>query len=547
MGREEVSMDLNGQFNARLQKLERVTKDYIQFPIPTDSDDGKSIVVDNGDYVLEDIHVNVEELDERIDVLDARVDNIVALPEGSTQGDAELADIRVAYDGEIYSTAGDAVRGQVSDLNAQIASVGDAVYSNVLREVVSYPYGTYLNNVYCWVATGIFIPKGCAAKLSCLNWTGASDADKILHVLLFSNNGDNTFKVLEDLEITVNATEKTIYIPASVTKNTDVYIGFYSIEDAMCYQASGDRRISFKRFVYSGTDVGDDITLSGDFNLDFSFGLSITKDEKHNVVYVDANGNGDYTSVISAMLNEPENTVIFIKPGVYEQDMTECLKKRVILIGADRNQCIIRDTDGRYGHHPLYVSCGYFANITVDSPYISGTSQEIGASDLGSYAVHIDTDDDYAVGKSVEFHHCIITSDFFPAIGCGLRKDMTLIVDDCILANRQVEGRGDYADEGTLGALYIHDSNGEQGNQYVSIKDSILMSKLEHSLCLYQVDRTPQNNRVYCDFVNNVLYSDVGNYSNTVWYRGNPFDASTGIFDIKIGFGNSISSLNNTQ
>ena len=122
---------------------------------------------------------------------------------------------------------------------------------------------------------------------------------------------------------------------------------------------------------------------------------------------------------------------------------------------------------------------------------------------------------------------------------------MTAIFDDCRLENRQISGRGDYSDEGTLGALYFHDSNGEQGDQYIVVKDCVLTSKLQYAMCPYQASRNPQNNRGYCDFIHNVLYSDGGKYANTVWFRGDPFNQSTGIFSIGIGYGNSISSLNN--
>lgn len=407
---------------------------------------------------------------------------------------------------------------------------------NLHTTLSSYNYA--LNNSSVFVYDDV-IPSNSDAVL---NIKGVSGAIGETTVYFLEKNTDATYTVIDSVTLSsLNIGDNIVSIPDAV-KAKNFYFGFYSESSGIGYTSVTEERLPFRTF--SHDDISDpSITLSTQISmLNFAFELSYLK--RKNVkgyVVVDISGGGDYTSLQEAMINEPENTTIIVRAGIYNQDMTECLKKRVVVIGTDRNQCIIRCTDGRYMHHPLYVCCGYFSNLTIISEYVNGVSQEIGLNDMGSYAIHIDTDGDYSVGKQLEFHHCDIISDFYPAVGAGLRKDFTLLFDDCFLANRQTATRGMYADSGTYGALFVHDSNGVQGKQYLKVKNCVLTSALQYCMCLEKVNRTPQNNEVYCEFVFNVLHSESSGYNNTCRLIHNPF---TTIYNIDIGYGNSLPLLN---
>lgn len=81
---------------------------------------------------LEDFNKRLDTTNDRLDVQAARLSNIISLKDGSTTGDAELADIRIGYNGLSYEAAGDAVRAIGYDLEDLKNSLPDYIPANVV-------------------------------------------------------------------------------------------------------------------------------------------------------------------------------------------------------------------------------------------------------------------------------------------------------------------------------------------------------------------------------------------------------------------------------
>ncbi|MBO7691054.1 MAG: hypothetical protein J6T10_00290, partial [Methanobrevibacter sp.] len=102
-----------GRFGVRVSNLESKTSELSgDVSILESSQTAIENRVDN----LSDYAQGIGEIGEanstQLRVLEERMDEFTNLPEGSTTGDAELADIRVGFNGKTYSNAGDSVRKQ---------------------------------------------------------------------------------------------------------------------------------------------------------------------------------------------------------------------------------------------------------------------------------------------------------------------------------------------------------------------------------------------------------------------------------------------------
>ena len=105
----------------------------------------------------------------------ARIDNIVALPNGSTTGDAELQDIRVGANGVTYESAGTAVREQIKYISN---AIGHIIVENIYNSSVQTTE-TITDNAY--------IQSGAIISNANYFITGAIDVSRFQGQKLYFN------------------------------------------------------------------------------------------------------------------------------------------------------------------------------------------------------------------------------------------------------------------------------------------------------------------------------------------------------------------------
>jgi len=166
----------------------------------------------------------VSSINAKIGVQAARIDNIIALPDGSTTADAELADIRVDYFGAPHSSAGNAVREQVGEL---VDLVGKPS-KNILNPInvgtwkgltITYSNGTFAiigtkENVWTRIAIGTVTPK--------------ESGNYIFSYLSKNGNGKPTFYVFNDGTQVATYSQAsntcTVSLSAGITYTFEAYI-----------------------------------------------------------------------------------------------------------------------------------------------------------------------------------------------------------------------------------------------------------------------------------------------------------------------------------
>lgn len=400
---------------------------------------------------------NIEQNRSDIATLGTRVDQI--LVSGTpTEGNAELIDIRTAANGTVYPLAGDAVRGQVTNLQNQINAV------NTSRENDLYTF--FAKNAAVPTASGnvntgiIFDPtQPTYAKIT--NIDSAAGYFRINYMV------DNQ-TVEYGSTVLLNPGQSVTWTVSSLQSYPNIEQGWYASDNYNLKTTTiGVTNTNTKQAVIDVWNKKDEYPL-----------------HENNEVWVTANQKpGYFTDLLGALFfiknkidvdNKP--CTIRIESGTYTltsiSSRAPVLNKganKINIIGEDPYNTIIQLTNNNGANNQIMDIGGacVIENLTLKN-LRAGNSYSLNNN---PYALHNDRDPaDTSARYTTLVKNCILYSEMFTPLGAGLRKNQKQIYENVTFIYK--------GPEALHAPIYIH-SPGISGDMPIGleIKNCIAISQ----------------------------------------------------------------------
>ena len=452
-----------------------------------------------------------------LQVQKSRIDNLTTLTEGSTTGDAELIDGRVGADGVTYTNIGSSIRGQFSNYQKKLDDLyttkpGKNLFDKSKLKRGYWHNGSEQENANMgYYETDLFK----AGKTYILSGSEA-------HVFMDCYNGNTQIELKELFE------NSTYTIPENTTH---VYLSIF-INDGKEETAQieeGTVKTDYEEYT-------NKIIFTKNVVLNSPTTQTPTPTPTVTII-VDKNGNGNYSTVTDAVVAAKQNDCIFVKNGVYENEIIKAWEKTLFIIGESKNHVIIKNNTGDYKTPPLEMTSGLLRNLTIIAE-----ANPSGFEGTPAYGIHIENN--FMQDKTLEIDNCHIASYVNFAIGCGLRKGCLLDIHDS-----RLEGYSELQ-----GGLYVHDTDVDSmvGLQKLRVKNTELLSNSSNNsaqqLVLQSMHKDGSEFNV--EFINvNVRNMTTGSQNPcfqdaSVWKAYDRPELTPNITLSKASYGNSIDKLN---
>lgn len=271
---------------------------------------------------------------------------------------------------------------------------------------------------------------------------------------------------------------------------------FTTPENAMYLRASCSISIKDTYYIFEGNEPKS--------YKPFEYRFIYQNNENVNVVIVDKNGSGKYTSITQASANEPSGTIIYVMPGVYDnEEIRGTYSKKQYIIGVSAQDCIIKNHTGKYLYEPIQIGAGLLKNLT----FVAEKGVDVSESDF-NYAIHVESH--LLSNENLTIENCIAISHNSSAFGMGMRGGCNVIIKNSTFISTTSSG------------FLVHDSNYDDylGEQNLSIQDCVIYAKDNDSSAIKFQSQEKNGSTINIEMIRNSLKSTHGDIYKAVNYYG---------------------------
>lgn len=248
-------------------------------------------------------------------------------------------------------------------------------------------------------------------------------------------------------------------------------------------------------------------------------------------------GEGYYESIQDACDAADAGDIVFIKNGTYTEQVS-IWGKSLNLIGENRETTILIDHSGFYDTPPLEMNLGSLSNMTIIEDGSNPPAASDPTKDMFAYCLHIE----YPSSGEFNINNCTFINYAHTPLGCGLRQDYTVNIDNCIFDCRA----GNEGSSKERGAFFVHCVDADNAtNQHINVNNCLIISDNETYAITIGVPNNAHSGYADARFTNcNIQNKNTGISDSVVYWAIN---GNREVFHIVNSYGNTVSALNTTD